>query len=207
MPLELQAKLLRVIEAREVYRVGSNQPVKVDVRLVAATHRDLRALVKEGRFREDLYFRLNVVSIPLPPLRDRPEDLPLLAGVFLREFRQAHGKDVEGFSPAALDALRAHPWPGNVRELRNAVESMVVVSRGRVLDADALPPGLSPAAPAPAARPSPSTALAGLTLEEAERILLRTALEAHAGNREKAAKALGISERTLYRKIKEFGLK
>jgi len=207
MPLELQAKLLRVIEAREVYRVGSNDPVRVDVRLVAATHRDLRALVKEGRFREDLFFRLNVVTLPLPPLRERREDIPLLAAVFLREFRRAHGKEAEAFSPAALDGLRGHPWPGNVRELRNAIESMVVVSRGRVLDADSLPPGVSGATPAREVRASPSAVLAGLTLAQAEELMVRTALEAHDGNRERAAKALGISERTLYRKIKEFGLR
>jgi two-component system response regulator HydG len=207
MPLELQAKLLRVIEAREVYRVGSNEPVKVDVRLVAATHRELRALVKEGRFREDLFFRLNVVTIPLPPLRDRREDIPLLAGVFLREMRETHRKDVEGFTPAALDALRAYSWPGNVRELRNAVESMVVVARGKALDVDALPPAIQPAAPVQASKASPSAALAGLTLLQAEELLIRTALEAQGGNRERVAKVLGISERTLYRKIKEFGLR
>jgi two-component system response regulator HydG len=207
MPLELQAKLLRVIEAREIYRVGSNDPVKVDVRLVAATHRDLRALVREGKFREDLFFRLNVVTIPLPPLRERREDIPLLAGAFLRELRATHHKEVEGFTPAALDALRACPWPGNVRELRNAIESMVVVARGRVLDVDSLPPNIGPAAPSPAARGSPATALAGLTLQEAEELLIRNALEAQGGNRERAAKALGISERTLYRKIKEFGFR
>ncbi len=207
MPLELQAKLLRVIEAREVFRVGSNEPVRVDVRLVAATHGDLRALVKENRFREDLFFRLNVVSLPLPPLRERREDIPVLAGAFLREFREAHGKEAEAFAPPVLEALRAYAWPGNVRELRNAVESMVVVSRGKVIDADALPPDLGLAAPAAAGRPSPSAALAGMSLGEAEELLVRTALEAQGGNREKAAKSLGISERTLYRKIKEYGLR
>jgi two-component system response regulator HydG len=207
MPLELQAKLLRVIEAREVFRVGSNEPVKVDVRLVAATHRDLRGLVKEGKFREDLFFRLNVVTVPLPPLRERGEDIPILAGLFLREFRDLHRKDVEGFTPAALDALRACAWPGNVRELRNAVESMVVVSRGKYLDVDVLPPGIQHATAPSAARGSPATALAGLTLAQAEEMLVRSALEAKGGNREKAAAALGISERTLYRKIKEYGIR
>ncbi len=207
MPLELQAKLLRVIEAREIYRVGSNETVKVDVRLVAATHRELRALVREGRFREDLFFRLNVVGLSIPPLRERREDIPVLAAVFLREFRQAHGKEVEVFTPAALEALRSYAWPGNVRELRNAVESMVVVSRGKVLDVDSLPPGIAPSLPPAEARANPSTALAGLTLQQAEEILVRTALEAHGSNRERAAKALGISERTLYRKIKEYGLR
>ncbi len=206
MPLELQAKLLRVIEARQVYRVGSNQPVRVDVRLVAATHRDLRALVKEGRFRDDLFFRLNVVTLSLPPLRERREDIPVLAGAFLREFREIHGKAVEGFSQAVLDALRSHPWPGNVRELRNAVESMVVVARGPLLDLDALPPGIGPGGPPVERRISPATALAGLTLQQAEEVLVRGALEAQAGNRERAAQVLGISERTLYRKIKEYGL-
>jgi two-component system response regulator HydG len=207
MPAELQSKLLRVIEAREVYRVGSNEPVKVDVRLVAATHWDLRALVKEGKFREDLFFRLNVVTLPLPPLRERREDVPLLATVFLREFRAAHGKDAEGFTPAALEALRGYSWPGNVRELRNAVESMVVVSRGKALDVDSLPSWIgAPAPSSAAARPSAASALAGITLADAERLLVRTSLEAQGGNREKAAKALGISERTLYRKIREFGL-
>jgi two-component system response regulator HydG len=207
MPPELQAKLLRVIEAREIFRVGSNEGVRVDVRLVAATHRDLRALVKEGRFREDLFFRLNVVTLVLPPLRERRDDIPLLASLFLREFRSTHGKEAEGFSPAALDALRAHSWPGNVRELRNAVESMVVVSRGKVLDVEALPPSILPAGPAPAPRAGAPPSLAGMTLREAEELLLRTALEAQGGNRERAAKSLGISERTLYRKIKEYGFR
>jgi two-component system response regulator HydG len=206
MPPELQAKLLRVIEGREVYRVGSNEAVRVDVRLVAATHRDLRALVREGKFREDLFFRLNVVTIELPPLRERRQDIPLLASVFLRELRATHGKEVEGFTPAALEALRSYHWPGNVRELRNAVESMIVVSRGRALDADSLPSWIAPAAAAPVVRPSATAALAGLTLADAEKLLVRTALEAQGGNRERAAKSLGISERTLYRKIREFGL-
>jgi len=209
MPLALQAKLLRVIEGREVFRVGSNEPVKVDVRLVAATHRDLRAIVKEGRFREDLFFRLNVLTLHLPPLRDRREDIPLLADAFLRELREFHGREeVRAFSPAVLAAFRAHSWPGNVRELRNAVESMVVVARGPVLDVDSLPPTIAAPdgrlLPGPAA--NPAEALAGLTLEQAERLLVRAALEREAGNRERAAEALGISERTLYRKIKEYGL-
>jgi two-component system response regulator HydG len=202
MPLSLQAKLLRVLEAREIYRVGSNQPVRVDVRLVAATHRDLAALIKEGRFREDLFFRINVVTLRLPPLRERREDLPLLADHFLREFAQVHGREVRGFAPAALDALRAHPWPGNVRELRNAVESMVVVARGPEIGLEALPPSIRPAAPVASAAASPAEALAGLTLQQAEDIMIRAALDRHGGNRERAAKALGISERTLYRKIK-----
>ncbi len=211
MPPALQAKLLRVIEAREIYRVGSNRPLRVDVRLVAATHRDLPALVREGRFREDLYFRLAVVTVRLPALRERREDIPLLADAFLREFRTVHGKPAEGFTPAAMEALRAHPWPGNVRELRNAVESMVVVSRGGLLDVDAIPATVAriPAAASAQDAPPGSTAssLDGLTLAEVERVLVSRALESHEGNRERAARALGISERTLYRKINEYGLR
>jgi two-component system response regulator HydG len=211
MPPALQAKLLRVIEAREIYRVGSNRPVRVDVRLVAATHRDLRAMVREGRFREDLFFRLHVVSVALPPLRDRGEDIPLLANAFAREFRDLHGKPVDGFTQGALDSLRAYSWPGNVRELRNCVESMVVVSNAPgPMDVGVLPPNI-PVAPS-SVRPdvaSPATmhSLDGLTLDAAERLLITRTLAREEGNRERAARALGISERTLYRKINEYRLR
>ncbi len=217
MPLTLQAKLLRVLETREVVRVGSNEPIKVDVRIIAATNKDLEQAVREGRFREDLYFRIKVVTVRLPPLRDRREDVPPLVERFVKEFAALHGRDVRSVSTAAMAKLSAFSWPGNVRQLRNVLETAVLVATGETIDVAGLPPEIAAvdvrSAPPPAAPTSAeatdhaSTSLDDLVipLEEAERILIRNALRAKAGNREQAAKALGISERTLYRKIKEYG--
>jgi two-component system response regulator HydG len=202
MPMSIQIKLLRVIEYGEVFRVGSNEPIRVNVRLVAATNKDLGALIRDGRFREDLYFRLRVVTIDLPPLRDRLEDIPLLVDAFLRELSELHGKEVREVTPAALDLFYDYPWPGNVRELRNAVESMVVLARGPALDAADVPAYIrSPREPAEA-----SSAVSGVNLEETEKDAIRKALAQTGGNRERAAALLGIGERTLYRKIKRFNL-
>jgi two-component system response regulator HydG len=218
MPLTLQAKLLRVLETREVVRVGSNEAVKVDVRIVAATNKDLEQAVRDGRFREDLYFRIKVVTIRLPPLRERRDDVPLLLERFVREFASLHGRGVHGVTTAAMAKLTNFTWPGNVRQLRNVIETAVLVTPGTTIDVANLPaeiaavhaPVASAAAePAPAARSAeaaPASVLDDLVmpLEEVERILVRNALRASGGNRERAAKALGISERTLYRKIKEY---
>ncbi len=203
MPLPLQAKLLRVIEAREIVRVGSNETIPIDVRLVAATNQDLRRLVEEKKFREDLFFRLNVVSIELPPLRDRPGDIPLIVEAAVREFAAEHEKKVRGIRPEAMNLLMAHTWPGNVRELRNAVESMVIVCRGDELGVADAPIAIRRAV---GERAAPAPAATGLTIEEMERRLVEAALLETGGNREQAAARLGISERTLYRKIKSFGL-
>ncbi|MBI2899330.1 MAG: sigma-54-dependent Fis family transcriptional regulator [Planctomycetes bacterium] len=203
MPAEIQIKLLRVIEYGEVFRVGSNEPIKVDVRLIAATNRDLGQLVRDGRFREDLYFRLKVVTVALPPLRERLEDLPVLADHFIREFSARHGKDVRGISPEALRTFYEHSWKGNIRELRNVVESMVVMARGGTLGVEDVPGFIRN----PDEAPLPDAgALGGVNLKKTEIDLIQKALEDAGGNREQAAKMLGISERTLYRKIKRYGL-
>jgi two-component system response regulator HydG len=213
MPLDTQAKLLRVLETREVVPVGGNASRKVDIRLVAATNRDLRAWVKEGKFREDLFFRLQVVTITLPPLRERPADIPLLIDHFLREFAQQHGRNVRGITPEARTLLVRAGWPGNVRELRNALESMVLLARSDVLDVKDVPETVLDrhGAAARGASELPSDLQGGYDLRgrsaaEVERELIRTNLELVGGNRHKAARILKIGERTLYRKIKEYGL-
>jgi DNA-binding NtrC family response regulator len=203
-----QVKLLRVLSERTLERVGSNRTLGVDVRLIAATNRDLRALVREGRFREDLYFRLCVIELVLPPLRERREDLPALAAAFLREFAEANGKPVRQLAPEALAALTAHAWPGNVRELRAALERAVVLARGDTVTLRDLPPDLArPGSPAPGAGPAPAAgAPAGLTVREAERQLIIEALRATGGNRTEAARRTGMSRRTLHRKLHEYQL-
>jgi two-component system response regulator HydG len=203
MPMTTQIKLLRVLEERSVARLGSNRMRPVDVRVLAATNADLAQKVKDGQFREDLYYRLKVVTLELPPLRERRSDIKLLIEHFLRHFAKVHGKDVESIDRDALVALVRYDWPGNVRELKNAVESMVVRARGNILTRNDLPPEVW--APLPQDQDGWQF-LSGRTAEEVERNHLRVTLELTQGNRQKAAKTLGISERTLYRKIKEFGL-
>jgi two-component system response regulator HydG len=202
MPLSTQAHLLRALESREIVRVGSNEPVHVDVRVIAATHQDLDAQVKAGAFREDLSFRLRVVQIDLPPLRERLADLPRLAEHFLEEAAARHGKPARSIAPETLDLLMSYRWPGNVRELKNAVESMVVMSRDPVLAPDMVPAYVRPAGEGPDVLKS----LSGLVLGEVERALITNTLRDVGGNRERASQMLGISSRTLYRKIKEYGL-
>ncbi|MBX3475640.1 MAG: sigma-54-dependent Fis family transcriptional regulator [Planctomycetes bacterium] len=209
MPLETQVKLLRVIENKEVTPVGSNTARKIDVRLISATNKNLEEQVKKGLFREDLYFRLKVVQIHLPALRERQGDIPLLAQNFVREFARQYGKEITGMDQAVLSALIAHPWPGNVRELRNTMEEMVVLSQGKVLAAADLPQSLRGSSSTTAAAAPAGAGLGGLvgmTMEQIEREVIRQALKANEGNRERTAKMLAIGERTLYRKIKEYGL-
>ena len=203
MPLSTQVKLLRVLEQNEIIRVGSNTPIHVDARIVAATHRRLEDLVKEGRFRQDLYFRLKVVTLYIPPLRGRRDDIPLLASHFLNELADAHGKEITEISSDAHRRLTQHDWPGNVRELRNCIEHMIVVTTDPVLGVDDLPDHIVPGDSPP---PQPPT-LVGISLAEAERELIRNTLTVVGGNRVEAARILGIGERTLYRKIKEYGLR
>ena len=155
MPLTLQAKLLRVLENQEVFRIGSNEPIKVNVRLLSATNRDLEAAVAAGTFRQDLYFRLKVVTIKLPPLRERREDMPLLCAHFLKEFNQRHGKHVTGIAEPVRKLMAAYDWPGNVRELRNVIESMVVQDRDGMLNLDDMQEGDS-LSPLNVPRPRPS---------------------------------------------------
>jgi len=204
MPLETQAKLLRVLENREVVPVGGNEATAVDVRLVAATNRDLRSMVQAGTFREDLLFRLQVICVELPPLRERTGDIPLLIDHFIGEFAAEHGETVGGIAPEARAALVRYPWPGNVRELRNALENMVLLSRSETLEVGDVPVHvLEGDAPAVGGGGFDMT---GRTLKETERELIAQNLALFEGNREKTAKSLGIGERTLYRKIKEYGL-
>ena len=212
MPLSLQVKLLRVIQEREIVRLGSNKTVKVDVRLLCATNKDLEAEIQEGRFREDLYYRIKVVSVDLPPLRQRSEDIPLLVAAFLREFGAIHGinsvegRALDGITGEALAILTAQHWKGNVRELRNVVETMMVLSRGERLGVEDLPGEIEHRPPSPSTALVSVDDLATYTLDQWEEELIRLQLDRHEGNRGKVAKALGISERTLYRKLKEYGL-
>jgi len=205
MPLTTQVKILRVLEQREITRVGSSTLVPVDIRVIAATNQNLMEAVADRRFREDLYFRLKVVSIDLPPLRERPSDIPLLVEAFVRELAARHGSTVRGTSPEVMRVLQAQRWPGNVRELRNVVETMVVTGSHEVLELGDLPPSLRDQQPPPAA-PAPSSGLAGKSAAEVEREHIRATLDLVHGNRSRAARMMGIGERTLYRKIKQYGL-
>lgn len=204
IPLETQVKLLRVLEERQVNRIGSNDAISVDVRLISATHRDLRQFIQDGQFREDLYYRLNVVTVEIPPLRERTVDIPLLVDHFLTEYSRIHGKEVEGISREALRILMRYPWPGNVRELKNALENMVVTSLSPTLAVEDLPGHIHESEPAETTGGVPPV---GTTMQEMERELIKATLLSVGGNRKEAAGLLGIGERTLYRKITEYGLR
>ncbi|MCL1920429.1 MAG: sigma-54 dependent transcriptional regulator [Kiritimatiellaeota bacterium] len=198
-----QVKLLRVLEERAFERVGGEQTVTVDIRIVTATNRDLREYVRQGRFREDLFFRLNVVDILLPPLCERAGDIPLLAERFLSEYAARNGRDIKGFAPEALDVLARYGWPGNVRELRNAVERMVVLSRAEWLAPGDVPANIRAALAGIGGRPA--AAHDGGSLADAERQAIMATLAKRKNNRTRAAAELGISRRTLYRKLKDYG--
>ena len=208
----VQVKLLRVLEERRFERVGGVDTVEVDIRIVAATNRDLRKYVEEGKFREDLFYRLDVVEIKMPPLKERGGDIALLCNRFMKEFAEVNARPVSRFAPEAAAILQAYSWPGNVRELRNTIEKMVVLARGDTLAVEDVPAnirdearlngvsGVSAApAPAPAADFAPTESLA-----EVEKRKILAALDAAGGNRSKAAIALGISRRTLHRKLNEW---
>jgi two-component system response regulator HydG len=204
MPLNLQAKLLRVLENQEVTRIGSNEPIKVNVRLISATHRDLEAAVAAGTFREDLYYRLKVVTIRLPPLRERKTDVPLLAAHFIKESNQRHNKKVTGIAEPLRKLMDAYEWKGNVRELRNAIDSMVVLDQDGLLNVNDVEEG-SPLKRTPTRVAGPDN-LIGKPLTDIERFYSEKTLEQTAGNREEAARILGIGERTLYRMIQDWKL-
>jgi two-component system response regulator HydG len=197
-----QVKLLRVLQQREVIPVGASEPVAVDARLVAATNRDLEDEVRRGRFRGDLYYRLNVVTVHLPPLRDRRDDVPLLAEAFLGRGAERRGGAVKALAPAALDAMLAYAWPGNVRELENAMERAVLLTPGDVIGPDALPERVT----ARRAEPLVSERTpASPTLEAIERAYIGWVLQNEAGNKSRAAEVLGIDPSTLYRKLARYG--
>ncbi|MCC7440887.1 MAG: sigma-54-dependent Fis family transcriptional regulator [Bdellovibrionales bacterium] len=199
LPLLVQAKLLRALQEREIRRLGATQSRKVDVRVVSATHRDLRAAAAEGRFREDLLFRLEVIAIAVPPLRERAEDIPLLAAQFLREAAERHRLPEPSLASAALDCLKRHTWPGNVRELSNALERAVVLCVGGEIDVDLLPRPLVESVGG-GARGSVVVPF-GTPLREVEELLIRKTLEATDGDKNMTARLLGINSRTIYRKL------
>ena len=234
MPLPLQVKILRVLQEREYDVLGANRPEKTDARVICATHRDLEAMVASGHFRQDLYYRINVIALDLPPLRARSEDIPALARSFLRRYRERSGRHVEGFTPKAFEALWQYPWPGNIRELENAVERAVVLAKGPMIERSDLPPAIrgeeskadsstrphSPAAGKPVAGRSPvegsldgpETGSRGsggpeslkTAREAAEIACIEEAIAAAGGNKTRAARALGMDKATLYRKLKRW---
>jgi two-component system, NtrC family, response regulator len=197
----LQIKLLRVLQEKEFERVGGGSTLKVDVRLVAATNRDLATEVKNGKFREDLYYRLNVVAVTLPPLRQRKGDIPALVSHFVEKYCKAYGKEIRGLAPGTLNALLAHDWPGNVRELENVVERAVVLAKGQEMTADDLPPTLR--GPRPRER-TPGALIPGATLYEIEREAILRTLEMVGGSTSRAAEILGISVRKIQYRLKEY---
>jgi two-component system response regulator HydG len=200
MPPPLQAKMLRFLQEREIQPLGSSTTRVVDVRIVAATNRDLEEEVRQGNFREDLYYRLNVVPVRVPPLRERREDIPLLVQTFFETYREKHRQEVKSISPEAVALLREQPWPGNVRELENSIERAVVLCRGDMLGVEDLFPGQPPSTgEGTLADPYRS----GLTLKEAEMELIRLALERAGGNKTRAARDLGVSRQTLINRLKE----
>jgi len=212
LPLATQVKLNRALQEREIRRVGDNAPVKVDVRVIAATHRDLRAEVQAARFREDLYYRLHVFPVHLPPLRDRLEDVPLLATHFLEKHASAMRRVISGFDPEALRLLTSHPWPGNVRELENAVERAVAVASGATIQGRDLPPELSAAT---SMLIPPGSVLASMPYREAveqahdrvSREYLVALLTEFQGNVTKASERAGIKRESLHRLLKTHGLR
>lgn len=197
----VQIKILRVLQEKQFERVGGESTLDVDVRIISATNRDLRKEIAEGTFREDLFYRLNVVNIEVPPLRDRKEDIPLLAAAFVREFGKENSRNIEGIDPKARAALHAYSWPGNIRELRNSIESAVVLSKGSVLTLEDFPPTINSGAENRQIRIP-----VGVSMEEAEREIIRSTLTVNDGNKTRTAEILGIGRKTLHRKIAEYKL-
>jgi transcriptional regulator with PAS, ATPase and Fis domain len=198
----VQIKILRVLQEKQFERVGGEETIDVDVRIISATNRDLRSEIESGSFREDLFYRLNVVNIHVPPLRERKGDIPLLTAAFVKEFARENGKAVEGVDARARAALHRHSWPGNIRELRNSIESAVVMAKGTIITAEDLPPSVDTGGD------DTDYIKIGLgsSLESAEREIIRSTLLANKGNKTKTAGVLGIGRKTLHRKIAEYGL-
>jgi two-component system response regulator HydG len=204
LPLAAQAKLLRVLQDGKITPVGGTRERKTDVRIVAATNRDLELEVKEGRFREDLYYRLSVFPIKVPPLRERKIDIPSLADLFIKRFIERHRKNLQGLTPRAMSILVSYDWPGNVRELMNALERGVILSRGSHLSEEDLPPSIT-GTKDDGAHPT-DTMRSGISLKEMEKMLIQKTLSENKGNRTHAARTLGITRKTLLSKIKEYGI-
>ena len=207
MALPMQVKLLRALQEMEFFRVGGEELIKVDVRVIAATNKDLLQEVEAGRFREDLYYRLNVVTLTVPSLADRREDIPLLARHFLERFSEKNRKDIRGFSPHAMDQMLRYTWPGNVRELMNAVERSVVMSRSELIQPDDLPPEIQNRQQEDPVDFSRKIWDEGVSLEEMEKATIIKTLESTAGNKSEAARRLGITRKTLRKKLKDYGVK
>lgn len=197
----VQIKILRVLQEKTFERVGGEETMEVDVRIISATNKDLKEEIAKGTFREDLYYRLNVVNIHIPPLRERKEDIPLLAAAFVKEFAKENEKQVEGIDPKARSLLYNYSWPGNVRELRNCLESAVVMSKGNVITSDDLPPSIVTDSESNHVRIQ-----LGVTMGEAEKEIIRANLAAQNGNKSRTAETLGIGRKTLHRKIAEYQL-
>lgn len=197
----VQIKILRVLQEKKFERVGGEDTLEVDVRVITATNRDLEKEIAEGRFREDLFYRLNVVRIHVPPLRERKDDIPLMMASFVHEFAGENGKKIEGIDPRARSALYAYDWPGNVRQLRNCIESAVVMTSGKIITLDDLPPSI---------RSGEETLSihipVGVTMAEAEKQVILQTLSAQNGNKSKTAEVLDIGRKTLHRKLDEYGL-
>jgi two-component system, NtrC family, response regulator HydG len=201
IPATVQVKLLRFLQERQFERVGGNETLQVDTRIVAATNKDLQKLVEDGRFREDLYYRLNVVRLDVPPLRARPSDIPLLSDHFLRRFATENEKTIGGFAQPAMNALLLHPWPGNVRELQNAIEQAVVLCKSDLIELEDLPLSHTPND-----ADSIRLMIPGITMAELERFAILRTLDAVGGSPSKAAAMLGISRRTIQYRLQEWGL-
>lgn len=208
MSLSMQVKLLRVLQEREITRVGGEEVIPVDVRIIAATNKELTNEIEAGRFREDLYYRLNVVTLNVPPLRQRIEDIPLIAQHYLRVFTEKNRKKVKGFMPQAMDRLLKHRWPGNIRELMNAVERAVILSQADYLSEEAFPAPVAPSAPADIVQALSKDAgvLSTVPLEAVEKATIIKTLEAVRGNKSEAARRLGITRRTLHQKLRKYGM-
>jgi len=203
MSLSMQVKLLRVLQEREIVRVGGEEVIKIDVRVIAATNKELLREIQAGRFREDLYYRLNVVTLHVPPLRERREDIPLIAQHFLTLFAEKNHKNIKGFTPRAMDRLLKYNWPGNVRELMNAVERGVVLSRSEYLDEEEFSLVLQDQ---PRSAEPPVLHITAPSLDAVEKETILRALETSAGNKSEAARRLGITRRTLHLKLKKYGM-
>ena len=211
MPLEQQIALLRVLQDRSITRIGGDRPFEVDVRIICATHRDLREEIRKGLFRQDLYYRLYVTTIPLPPLREHPEDIPVLLAAFTRKFTTRKGMPELQVEPGVIGALQAYAWPGNIREFQNVVERMIHSAHGQVLSLEQIPDEIvlrprPPPSPSPRRRPGPNPGELREVLQDEERNEILTCLRTYKGNMSKAAQELGMARNTLYRKMQKLEL-